>query len=163
MWLRNGQVVTSVLLYWAMSDPCAFVYDCCLVLPPAIHAIVDPYGGLWDFAMQCRAATQYDADTVSKFLAEVLQSSASSPETNAVTAHYFSYLVSSSPWAQLNRDPIWQCMKDVFVKMSPWDAGRGRLCLAMCYFGGDDNVHGCKMRGLLMSMEDAEEKVKLTL
>ena len=33
----------------------------------------------------------------------------------------------------------------------------------MCYFGDDDVKHGCKMRALLMSMEDAEEKVKLTL
>ena len=54
-------------------------------------------------------------------------------------------------------------MKDIFEKMSSWAAGRGRLCLAMCYFGHDDLEHGCNMCTQLMSIEDAEEKVKLTL
>ena len=80
--------------------------------------------------MQCSAAATYDADMVSKFLAEVLESTASGPEAKAVTASYLSYLVLSSPWAQLNRDSLWQCMQDTFVKMRPWAAGRGRLCLA---------------------------------
>ena len=146
-----------------MSDRCAFVYDCFYVLPPVIHAIVDPYGGLWHFVLQCWAAAPHDADTVSQFLAEVLESTASCPEAQAVTATCLSYLVSSSPWAQLYRDALWQCMQDICVKMHPWAAGRGRLCLAMCYFGHDDFDHGRRMRASLMNMEDAEEKVKLTL
>ena len=146
-----------------MSDRCAFVYDRFLVLPDVIHAIVDPYGGLWHFVLKCWGAAIEETDTVSQFLAEVLESNASSPETQAVTAFYLSYLVSYSPWAQWNRDSLWRCMKNIFVNMGSWAAGRGRLCLAMCYFGHADFEHGCKMRALLMSVEDAEEKVKLTL
>ena len=74
-----------------------------------------------------------------------------------------SYLVSSSTWAQSNRDELWEHVRDVFVQMPPWAAGKGRLCLAMCFFGHEDSDHGRKMRSVLASLQDSEEKVKLTM
>ena len=74
-----------------MYDRCAFVYKEFLTLPPEIHMIVDSYGGLWPFVNSSNV-TPDNADTISKFLAEVLEAAEQSPETLAVTAFMLSYL-----------------------------------------------------------------------
>ena len=144
-------------------DRCAFVYEQFLSLPPSVRAVVDPFGGIWPFVQHCDRVDASDADVVSKFLGEVLESSESMPEAKSVAASMLSYLVAVSAWAQINRDSLWEVMRDNFLAMPSYAPGRGRLCLAMCYFGRDDVEHGRKMRALLSDVPDASEKVKLTL
>ena len=71
------------------------MYEQFLVLPSAIHMIVDSYGGLWPFVNSSNV-TPDNADTISKFLAEVLVAAEQSPETLAVAAFMLSYL--RWPW-----------------------------------------------------------------
>ena len=56
-----------------MDDRCAFVHEKFKVLPAIIHAIVDSYGGLWEFS-RSKEVTNDEADVVCKFLAEILLS-----------------------------------------------------------------------------------------
>ena len=53
-------------------------------------------------------------------------------------------------------------MKNVFEKMLSLAPGKGRLCLAMCYFG-DEQEHGRMMRSVLQGVKDDNEKNKLIL
>ena len=81
-----------------------------------------------------------DVKLVSEFLGEKIQTS-DDPAVIAVSASFLSYLVSALEPESLAR--LYGCMKATFVKMSSGPPGKGRLCLAMCYFGGDDpGQHG---------------------
>jgi len=77
---------------------------------------------------------------VSELLAEKSQTS-DDPAVIAVSASFLSYLVSALEPESIAG--LYGCMKATFVKMSSGAPGKGRLCLAMCYFGGDDpGQHG---------------------
>ena len=101
-----------------------------------------------------------DVKLVSEFLGEKIQTS-DDPAVIAVSASFLSYLVSALEPESIAG--LYGCMKATFVKMSSGAPGKGRLCLAMCYFGGDDpGQHGREMRSVLEAVEDDDEKVRLT-
>ena len=101
-----------------------------------------------------------DVKLVGQFLREKVRTS-DDPTVVAVSASYLSFLVSTLEPASIPE--LRGCMRTNFVKMSSGAPGKGRLCLAMCYFGGDDPwQHGLEMRNVLEAVEDDDEKVRLT-